>query len=165
MCSRRSKIVETSSSERWRSSSRREEQADGQTTSSSPCPTRSAPDAAARAVRELWATTLGGLPCPAHVDDFSGIGSPYPGGATLPQRGMYLVSCALSSRRRRGLGAAPWGVWLGYHHGDRSVALRGAPLYPRDPSAPGPAGSEHRPAHRHGFVGTVRGVSGTAPGG
>src|SRR2546428_1311511 len=103
MCSRRSKTVEASSSERWRSSSQTEEQEDGQTTSSSPCPTRGAPDAAARAVRELWRAAVGGLPCPAHPDDVPGIGPAHLGGATLPQPGVHAVPCALSSRRRRSL--------------------------------------------------------------
>src|SRR2546426_4954202 len=41
--------------------------------------------------------------------------------AALPHPGVCVVPCALSSRRRRSLGAASWGIWLGYHHGDRSV--------------------------------------------
>src|SRR6266849_3240993 len=135
MCSRRSKTVAPSSSERWLSSSRTEEQEDGQTRSASPCPTSSAPDAAARAVRELWRAVVGGLPCPAHPDDVPRIGPPATGGTPVSQRGMCLVSCALSRRRRRGLGAPSRGVWVGYHHGDRSVALRGTSKYPRDPSA------------------------------
>src|SRR6266700_2120861 len=99
MCARRSKTVAPFSSERWLSSSPTEEQEDGQTRSSSPRPTRSASDAAARAVRELWRAVVGGLPCPAHSDDVAGIGSPQTGGAALSQHGVCVVPCALSSRR------------------------------------------------------------------
>ncbi len=100
-------------------------------------------------LRELWRAALGGLSCPAHPDDVPGIGSPETGGAALSQRRVCVVSCALSSGRRRSLGTAPWRVWVGYHHRDRSVALRGASLDPRDPSTLGESGSEHRPPHRH----------------
>src|SRR5437868_6733088 len=123
-----------------------EEQRNGQTRPASPRTTTGAPRATAPAVCQLRAAPLGGLPCPAHPDDLTRVGSADPGGATLSQPGLCVVSCALSSRRRRGLGAAAWRVWLGYHHLDWAVALWRAPLDPRDPSALTPARREHRRA-------------------
>src|SRR5438067_4909077 len=142
-----------------------EEQDDGPTRSSSPCPTRSAPDAATGGVCELWRAVVGGLPCPAYPDDVPRIGPPATGGTPVSELGVYLVSCALSPRSRRGLGAPSRGVWVGYHHGDRSVALWGAPLYPRDPSALTPARSKHRPTDGDRSAGTLRRVGGAASGG
>src|SRR5205085_9007072 len=165
MCSGRSKTVAPFSSEGLLSSSPTEEQEDGQTRSPSPRATRSAPDAAERAVRELWQAAVGGLPCPAHPDDVARIGPPATGGTPVSEPGVCLVSCALPPRSRRGLGAPSRGVWVGYHHGDRSVTLWGTSKYPRDPSALAPARSQHRPTDGDRSAGTLRRVGGTASGG
>src|SRR5713226_2227290 len=78
---------------------------------------------------------VGGISLSTEGDDLGGSLAAQGGHVSVSHPHLLAVSCAISSRRGREVGAAAWGIWPGCHCPHWRLAVHGASQCPGDASA------------------------------
>src|SRR6266699_305653 len=82
----------------------------------------------------MWKPLVGGVSLSTEGDDLGGSLAAEGGHVSVSHPHLLAVSCEVSSRRRRTLGAASWRIWPGRHRAHWGLALHGASQCPGDAS-------------------------------